>query len=257
MVAGLDKFREFFAGYEERYALIGGAACDLLFAEAALPYRLTKDLDLVICVEVVDADFATRFQEFLDTGGYENRLTAEGERKFYRFDKPADSAFPAMIELFARPDVTLEIPDDQRYARLKVEDAVASLSALLLDPDYYEALVNNRRTVDGLTILTENLLIPFKAKAFLDLSQRKAAGERIDGNDVRKHRNDVFRLLQLMPGDRRVELPDVIKADLEQFVAAIAEEDIKPKDFNVALTKAEGIELIAEIYLTAPKAESR
>jgi hypothetical protein len=257
VVAGLDKFREFFAGYEERYALIGGTACDLLFAEAGLPYRLTKDLDLVICVEVVDADFAARFKEFLDTGGYENRLTVEGERKFYRFDKPADPAFPAMIELFARPGVTLELPDDQRYARLKVEDAVASLSALLLDRDYYEALLNNRRTVDGLTILTEDLLIPFKAKAFLDLSQRKAAGERIDRNDVRKHRNDVFRLLQLMPGDRRVELPDAIRADLEQFIAAIADEDIKPKDFNVALTKAEGIELIAEIYRTAPEAESR
>jgi hypothetical protein len=208
----------------------------------------------VICVEVVDAAFATRFQEFLDAGGYEKRLTAEGERKFYRFDKPADPAFPSMIELFARPGAALEMPGEQRYARLKVEEAVANLSALLLDRDYYQALLNHRRTIDGVTILTEDLLIPFKAKAFLDLSERKAAGERIDRNDVRKHRNDVFRLLQLMPAERRVELPDTIRADLEQFIAAIADDDIKPKSFNVALSKDEGIELITNIYLAAPEA---
>jgi hypothetical protein len=42
VVAGLDKFREFFAGYEGRYALIGGTACDLLFAEAGLPTGLQR-----------------------------------------------------------------------------------------------------------------------------------------------------------------------------------------------------------------------
>ena len=29
MVRGLDRFREHFAGHEESYALIGGAACEL------------------------------------------------------------------------------------------------------------------------------------------------------------------------------------------------------------------------------------
>ncbi len=33
MVIGIDKFRDHFAGYEDQYALIGGAACDLSIAE--------------------------------------------------------------------------------------------------------------------------------------------------------------------------------------------------------------------------------
>lgn len=31
-------------------------------------------------------------------------------------------------------------------------------------------------------------------KAWLDLSERKAAGEDIDSKNIKKHKNDVFRL---------------------------------------------------------------
>ncbi|UVC15323.1 hypothetical protein [Mesorhizobium onobrychidis] len=45
------------------------------------------------------------------------------------------------------------------------------------------------------------LLIPFKARAFLDLTARAESGEKIDGKNIKKHRNDVFRLAQLLPKD--------------------------------------------------------
>ena len=61
MVKGLDRFREYFAGHEDGYALIGGAACDILFGEAGLPFRATKDFDIVLCVEVVSVEFGTVF----------------------------------------------------------------------------------------------------------------------------------------------------------------------------------------------------
>ena len=64
MVVGFEKFQEHFADHADQYALNGGAACDLLFAEAGLNFRLTKDLDVVLCVEVVDIDFANAFLEF-------------------------------------------------------------------------------------------------------------------------------------------------------------------------------------------------
>ena len=36
MVAGIDKFRECFVAHDDQYAIIGGAACDLLFDSAGL-----------------------------------------------------------------------------------------------------------------------------------------------------------------------------------------------------------------------------
>ena len=68
MLTGIDKFREYFADYEDRYAIIGGAACDLLFGEAGLDFRATKDIDMVLCVEVVDIAFGKAFRAFLDAG---------------------------------------------------------------------------------------------------------------------------------------------------------------------------------------------
>lgn len=76
-------------------------------------------------------------------------------------------------------------------------DGASSLSAILVDDDYYTYMKSGRKTVDGVTVLDEVHLVPFKAKAFLDLSKRKADGERVDSNDIKKHKKDVFRLVQL------------------------------------------------------------
>jgi catechol 2,3-dioxygenase-like lactoylglutathione lyase family enzyme len=94
MVVGLENFREHFTGHEDQYAIIGGAACDLLFDAAGLPFRATKDLDMVLCVEVVDAAFGEAFKAFLDAGGYEARERSDGKKEFYRFHRPKDKSFP-------------------------------------------------------------------------------------------------------------------------------------------------------------------
>lgn len=43
MVKGLDTFRNHFAGYEEQYVLIGGAACDIVFESNDASFRATRD----------------------------------------------------------------------------------------------------------------------------------------------------------------------------------------------------------------------
>lgn len=50
MVVGLPRFRAHFAGFEDCFILIGGAACDLWLGDLGLPFRATKDLDLVLLV---------------------------------------------------------------------------------------------------------------------------------------------------------------------------------------------------------------
>ena len=117
---GIDKFREYFKDHGAAYVLIGGAACDLLFTDAGLPYRATKDIDIVLCVEVIDVTLAKQFAAFIDAAGYEMRAMHDGEKKFYRFAKPRDIAFPAMIELFARPRTALGLSGTDKYVRLSV-----------------------------------------------------------------------------------------------------------------------------------------
>lgn len=57
MVIGMDSFREKFKDYSDCYTIIGGAACDILMTEADLPFRATKDIDMILIIE-------DRYQEF-------------------------------------------------------------------------------------------------------------------------------------------------------------------------------------------------
>ncbi len=249
MVVGIDKFREHFAGHEEQYALIGGAACDLIFADAGLPFRATKDLDVVLCVEVVNSNFATAFLGFLDAGGYEARQQSEGHKEFYRFHQPKDGSYPFMIELFSRRPGGFKLPDKFAIVKVPVDEDILSLSAILLDEHYYAALQNSRIVIDGISLLSEDLLIPFKAKAFLDLTQRKANGDKVKNDDIKKHRRDVFRLAQLLPADRQVKIAEAIANDLREFLDNIRDDEtFDPKAFKAPLTRAEGISLLETVY---------
>ena len=249
MVTGIEKFREHFAGHEDQYAIIGGAACDMLFDAAGLPFRATKDIDMVLCVEVVDAAFGERFKAFLDAGGYRARERSDGKKEFYRFHKPTDKSFPFMIELFSRKPGTLKLPNNAGLTPIPVEEDVVSLSAILLDDDYFAAIQSAKRVVDGVTTVDETLLIPFKARAFLDLSDRKDKGEKIDSNNIKKHRNDIFRLAQLLPRAASIKLAEPIAADLRRFLELAAKDNtLDPKSFGVPFSRDEGIALLRTAY---------
>lgn len=93
-------------------------------------------------------EFGQVFWDFVKEGGYENRQKSGGEPQFYRFSKPKDPAFPAMLELFARTDVGLR-DAESGLMPIHIDDEVSSLSAILLDEEYYRLLVENRASAGG------------------------------------------------------------------------------------------------------------
>ena len=253
MVTGIDRSREHFAGHEGQWAIIGGAACDLLFDAAGLNFRVTKDIDMVLCVEVVDAEFGRAFHAFLTAGGYRARERNDGRSEFYRFHRPTDPSFPFMIELFARRPTDLNLPEDAIHTRMPVDEDIVSLSAILLDDAHFGALQAARRQINGVTIIDENLPIPFKARAVHDLTNRHRQGASVNQKDIRKHRNDVFRLAQLLPQYARVTLPGPIHRDIQSFVdMARADQSLDPRAFGVPFTRDEAVDLLRRVYEPPP-----
>ena len=126
MVDGLDKFKEYFKDFSDNYILIGGAACDTLIDEAGLNFRATKDLDIILIVEALSAEFAEKFWEFIKEANYENKEKSSGEKKYYRFKKPANEGYPQQIELFSRvPDIDLE--EEANLTPIPIDEDVSSL----------------------------------------------------------------------------------------------------------------------------------
>ena len=241
MVIGVDRFRAHFAGHEHQYVLIGGAACELIMDEVGLDFRATKDLDIVLVVEALDSAFAARFWAFVEEGDYEIRQSSEGAKVLYRFQKPKAEGYPAMLELFSRAPEGLKLGDDAHLTPLPIDEAAASLSAILLDESYYEFLKSMVREAGGIPVLDEAAIIPFKARAWLDLTRQRAEGGQVDERNIRKHRNDVARLLQLLSQEARYVLPPAVAEDMLAFVEKAAiEDDFDPRQFKVNMTR-EGV----------------
>ena len=218
MIKGLDLFRRHFSGMDDQYILIGGAACDVQLSLTPFPFRATHDLDIVLCVEALTAAFGRRFWDFIRLGGYRIQEKSDGTRNFYRFRNPASEGYPDMLELFARkPDVFGETVL-HGLTPIPLVDDVSSLSAILLDDGYYSLMLSNRTVLDGVSILTPAALIVLKAKAWMDLSDRRERGEHVDSRDVRKHRNDVFRLCAMLSPDTRITLPETVAGEMKDFL---------------------------------------
>jgi hypothetical protein len=224
MVVGLDKFAAHFADFQDRYILIGGAATWLVLDEAGIEPRATRDLDIVLCLEALDAEFTTAFWRFIELGKYEIQEKSQGQKIFYRFKNSAQTDYPYMLELFSRKPDILALKDDSHLTPIPVGEDVASLSAILLDENYYAFIHQHKRELDGVSLVGEKCLIPLKARAWLDLTKRRAAGEQVDSRNMRKHRGDVLRLFQILSPELRVGLPDSIRNDLRDFLEAIVPE---------------------------------
>ncbi len=225
MVPGLDRFQRFFKDFQDQYILIGGAACDTLMEAAGLGFRATKDLDIVLCVEVLDSAFVKHFWDFIQEGQYEHRHKKSGEPCFYRFTEPVDDSFPYMLELFSKKPESLEYKDMGHLTPIPVEDDLSSLSAILLDEEYYAFLHLHKLELDGLTLIDEVGLIPLKAKAWMENTDRKAAGQKIRSWDIKKHRSDIPRLFRLLKAETQIQLPPGIKKDMEEFFLRMVDEE--------------------------------
>lgn len=219
MILGLDLFREHFADYRKAFVLIGGVACHEWLATQRLEFRVTKDMDMVLIVEAVDAAFAKRFWEFIEAGKYEGRSKADDERQLYRFDKPAVKEYPVMIEIFSRKPLNIDLAEGQQIVPVKLDADSASLSAILLNDDYYELVKQQHNEEKNLPFANPAALIPLKARAYLDLADRAAKGEEGKSKDIAKHRTDVFRIAATLPNEEGPVIPAAVQEDLRKFLA--------------------------------------
>ncbi|MDP2183769.1 MAG: hypothetical protein Q8K99_14545 [Actinomycetota bacterium] len=249
MVRGLNVFRDRFAGFEDCYVLIGGAAVEVAMDAAGLQFRVTKDLDIVLHVEALDAQFATAFWAFVADGGYEFKEKSTGKPTLYRFSKPTDESFPYMLELFSRRPELIEPTADCRLTPLPIAEEVSSLSAILLDDDYHDFVQKGTRVDGGLSVLSPEYIVPLKARAWIDLTDRHERGEDVSRGDIKKHRNDIIRLSQLISPGARIALSDSIGGDLEEFVARALHDGAEPKTFGViGMTLQDVRSLLSAVY---------
>jgi hypothetical protein len=252
MVNGLEQFKKHFAPYVDQYVLIGGTACTVIMQEVGLDFRATKDLDIVLYVEALHENFVKAFWQFVDEGGYKNKQHSTSKEIFYRFSSPNSRDYPTMLELFSRIPDKVKLSGHGHLTPIPIDEAIASLSAILLDENYYHFIHSGKLTIDNLSILSASHLIPIKARAHIDLTNRKKNGESIDDRDIRKHKNDIIRLFQLLSPDNRINLPSPIQNDFKIFLDMVKKSfPLDCKSLGLKHMSADKvIEILEEIYLS-------
>ena len=249
MVRGIEIFRRYFKDFSNNYILIGGAACDQHLTDAGLNFRATKDLDIILIVEALGSDYVKKFWKFIKEGNYKNRQKSTGERKYYRFFEPEDREYPFQLELFARKPDILDLAEDSHLTPIPTDEDLSSLSAILMDADYYGLTIENSVVENGLHLANIESLICLKSKAFIDLRNRRNKGKHIDERDIRKHKNDVIRLAMMLTGENTMELPDSIADDMKEFMEVIKSEppDYKAIGKNAGISAINGADIIEQL----------
>ncbi len=248
MVVGLPRFEEHFKKFQDCFVIIGGTACSILFGEENLKFRATKDIDMVLILDEINSDFSKAFWGFIEMGEYSLWEKSKDLVSYYRFLKPKKPDFPFQIELFSRKPDSIRLSHSQKIVPVKIEDA-KSLSAILLNDDYYGCLKEGIRVSQQLNILDKEYVILFKMKAFVDLSERKERGENVNEKDIKKHKYDVFRLLEIISGETRVAVPSTIIDDVNYFIARVQKDPPDFKNLNIKLKLEEAIELLSTVFI--------
>ena len=248
MVHGIETFREYFGNHLDRYVVIGGTACNMIYVQHGAPERATQDIDMIIVAEAFDHEFYELFCRFVKDAGYEHRSKIGGYQ-LYRFEKPSDSSFPMKIELLSRRPECLE-GMEAILGRYRTIDAGGSLSAIMLDDDYYGLLDKDGiEMIDGIPVLAHKYLPVFKMHAWMNLSADKSVGKPVHSDEINKHRRDVLRLCALFDPDTRIELPDAIATEVAAFVETRPWDDNMMRNLRLPMTADEMANHIRGIYL--------
>ena len=223
MVVGLDKFKEFFREFNDKFVVIGGAACDVILEDGEIEPRATDDIDMILIVDKMTPEFGRRFWQFIAEGNYQTRERKRGEGKdpvpeLFRFIKP-NPGYPVRIELLStRPDILGE-PTGFHLTPIPAGEDISSLSAIIMDPDCYEFTIANNIVEDGLRVANPVSLICLKVRAFLNLTEEKKTNPNVRSKDIKKHRDDVFKLMAAsFNPESRENVPETIKESLLRFV---------------------------------------
>ncbi len=223
-VIGLDDFAKYFEGYEDCYTIIGGAACEILMSQTPVDFRATKDIDMIVLFEDRFEEFAKLFWRYIEEGGYTKGWKSSNDAHFYRFTDPKDG-YPKQIELFSRkPNYHLAAPT--HIVPIHIDDDVSSLSAILLNDDFYEFMLRGKTIIRGLSVLNAGYIIPFKMFAWNNLMESKEKGEHVNTRDLKKHKNDVFQMFQIVPEGERVEVTGEVADAVDRFLENVVKEEI-------------------------------
>jgi hypothetical protein len=132
--------------------------------DAGDSFRATKDLDIVLVVEALDAGFVAHFWSFIDAGGYQIRLKGGENPVSIASISPRMRPIRPRSNFLSRAPDGLDHEENATLIPIPTDETVSSLSAILSDDAYYRLLLTGRLENGELSYIGADRLIPFKGR---------------------------------------------------------------------------------------------
>ena len=215
-----QRLLSYLSTYPSEYLIIGGTAAELELDKRSLPFRQTKDFDIVICWNGQDRAFPDALASLIRDGRYRTYIR-NSKKSAYRFENAENSGFPSVIELFCKSGAGTPSLDGH-LAKMNIPIDDDRLSAIVLEDDLYAFAVAHRIGVDGLSVLDIYGLLLLKCVAYFRNYDLFLKG-KVDKRDYLKHRRDVIALLGALKESevQSVDHPTRYDADLKAFSALL------------------------------------
>lgn len=210
--------------FKENFVIIGETACDIRLSGTLMRPRATDDIDIIVVVEHLTREFVSAFWQFVREGNYhvEKRINQVGTSVYalYRFTLQDENlAYPQKIELLSRHSDLLGEPSGFHIEPIPTDELNQSLSAIIMDDDYYNFTVHHSEEIEGLMVADNLALIALKVNAYLNLIGEREEGREVNGKDIRKHRSDVLKLVAAGIYPETVAVVRKIYDDIQNFVS--------------------------------------
>lgn len=246
---GLSHFQQYCKSLQEMYVVVGGFATVMLLDEGLGDGhgKATHDIDLVL-LTTSSIEMSQRIKQYVQEGKYEIQKGNKDQYHYYRFVKPEIEGFAKEIELFASNENDLKLDDSQRIIPIDPEEGLYSLSAIMLDPEYFEMIKNNVTMSVVAPCTNTQATIMLKMSAFFDLKAR-------NDNKWKKHRQDILKLSLLLTGEERLQMTGRMVEDFESFMTHL-EKDVDQKMITtilngmVTVDKEHTLETLKKVFIT-------
>ena len=246
---GLDVVRAWSPHYPNQCALIGGAAGRLMMNHAGVATEKAGDVPVALSLRVVSEDFAIRVEDLVRAGRYRNGRASVPASGLVQFIEPEAPHFPPLLEVLDR-SATVSLEADRTPSEHPNDMSTGAVPAgPLMDEPTFAVLGTRLAAEDSPPILDERDLIPVKARAWMDLADRRLAGHAMDRDAVRKPLREVFQLLALVPRSEPIHVPVTAQDDLVDFIVrqhCNPGIDLQAEGFAFSLPEA--LHLLSELY---------
>ena len=80
------------------------------------------------------------------------------------------------------------------------------------------------------------------------MTKTKESGKHVNDKDLRKHKNDVFRLIQIVTLEKDINIYGSVEETIKEFIKRMETEPVDFNNLGIDMEKKEALDILDKLY---------